>query len=109
MMLFSKTFSPLRVWRINSQLTKYLSFSILAVSLSGCLSVSELESDFAPSTNPQTVDTVQQNDERAKLGAQQHPRIVESYGGEYQNVGTSRMMARIVGILTTVSENPLQS
>ena len=109
MMHFSKTFSPLRVWRINSQLKKYLSFSIIGVSLSGCLSVSELESDFAPSNSPQTVDTVQQNDARAKLGAQQHPRIVESYGGEYQNLGTSRMMARIVGILTTVSENPLQS
>ena len=88
---------------------KWASLAFMGLVLTSCITASDLEDDFAPSSNPQTVNTVQQNDERAKLGAAQHPKILASYGGEYQDLGTSKMVARIVGILTTVSENPLQS
>lgn len=88
---------------------RWIGLAFVGLILSSCITASDLEADFAPSDNPQTVNTVQQNDERAKLGAAQHPKILASYGGEYQDQGTSKMVARIVGILTTVSENPLQS
>ncbi|MDF8356257.1 M48 family metalloprotease, partial [Ensifer adhaerens] len=37
------------------------------------------------------------------------PRIVASYGGEYKDAKTERLVARITGALTAVSENPQQS
>jgi predicted Zn-dependent protease len=43
------------------------------------------------------------------MGAREHPRIVASYGGEYKDVKTEQLVARIMGALTLVSENPTQS
>ena len=79
--------------------------------LAGCQSVLEqsYEPTVSPSSNPQIVSEVQKNDPRAQLGAREHPRIVASYGGEYKDAKTERLVARIVGALTTVSENPRQS
>lgn len=91
------------------QIVQPLTLTFIGIALSGCLTASELEDDFAPSKNPQTVEVIQQNDNRALLGARQHPKIIESYGGEYQDTSASKMVARIVGVLTTVSENPVQS
>ncbi|MGV8937764.1 MAG: M48 family metalloprotease [Allorhizobium sp.] len=64
---------------------------------------------LGPSANPQIVDEVQKDDPRAQMGAREHPRIVASYGGEYHDVKTERLVARIAGALTAVSENPNQS
>ncbi|SIQ69518.1 Putative Zn-dependent protease [Rhizobium sp. RU35A] len=79
--------------------------------LSGCQSVIDqtYESSVKPSSNPQIVDEVQKNDPRAQMGAREHPRIVASYGGEYHDAKTERLVARIAGALTAVSENPNQS
>lgn len=79
--------------------------------LSACQSVIEqsYEPTVSPSSNPQIVDEVQKNDPRAKMGAREHPRIVASYGGEYKDAKTERLVARIAGALTAVSENPQQS
>ncbi|MBT9370596.1 M48 family metalloprotease [Rhizobium sp. CSW-27] len=79
--------------------------------LSGCQSVIDqtYESGVKPSTSPQIVDEVQKNDPRAQMGAREHPRIVASYGGEYHDAKTERLVARIAGALTAVSENPNQS
>ncbi len=62
-----------------------------------------------PSNSPQIVSEVQKNDPRAQMGAREHPRIVASYGGEYKDAKTERLVARIAGALTSVSENPNQS
>mgnify|MGYP000081252501 CR=1 FL=1 len=51
----------------------------------------------------------QKNDPRAAMGAREHPRIVASYGGEYHDEKTEKLVARIAGALTAVSENPAQS
>lgn len=67
------------------------------------------EPTVSPSSNPQIVEEVQKNDPRAQLGAREHPRIVASYGGEYRDAKTERLVARITGALTAVSENPQQS
>ncbi len=79
--------------------------------LSGCQSVlnQNYQSTISPSSTPQIVDEVQKNDPRAQMGAREHPRIVASYGGEYKDAKTERLVARIAGALTIVSENPNQS
>lgn len=56
-----------------------------------------------------TVDNVTRNDRLAQLGAQQHPRILATYGGEYRDAKLERMVAKIVGKLTTVSDKPDQT
>jgi predicted Zn-dependent protease len=79
--------------------------------LSSCQSVLDqaYQPNVAPSKSPQIVDEVQKNDPRAQMGAREHPRIVASYGGEYHDAKTERLVARIAGALTAVSENPNQS
>ena len=85
--------------------------SASTVALYGCQSALEqsYQPSVGPSSNPQIVDEVQKNDPRAAMGAREHPRIVASYGGEYKDAKTERLVARIAGALTAVSENPSQS
>jgi predicted Zn-dependent protease len=89
-----------------------LSAILLAAGvLAGCQSLLEqsYEPMVTPSRTPQIVDEVQKNDPRAEVGAREHPRIVASYGGEYKDIKTEQLVARITGALTIVSENPKQS
>ncbi len=84
---------------------------LASVMLAGCQSVFDqaYTPNVSPSDSPQIVDEVQKNDPRAQMGAREHPRIVASYGGEYRDAKTERLVARIAGALTAVSENPNQS
>ncbi|MGU3399629.1 cell division protease CdlP [Brucellaceae bacterium D45D] len=78
--------------------------------IAGCQSInSSKDLGLQPSDNPVTVDTVTRNDKLAQLGAQQHPRILATYGGEYKDQRLERMVAKIVGKLTTVSDKPEQT
>ncbi|MCO6188063.1 M48 family metalloprotease [Rhizobium sp. L1K21] len=81
------------------------------LTLSSCQSVFNLSGsdDIGPSRSPQIVSEVQKNDPRAQLGAREHPNILASYGGEYKDEKTERLVARIVGALTQASDNPAQS
>lgn len=83
----------------------------LALSLAGCqtLGVDVYQPNVAPSSTPQTVDRAGQADPRTSIGASEHPRILASYGGEYRDERTEKLLARIVGALTIVSENPQQA
>lgn len=85
--------------------------SAVAMALNGCQTLIDqsYQPSVSPSSNPQIVDEVQKNDPRAAMGAREHPRIVASYGGEYKDAKTERLVARITGALTAVSENPQQS
>jgi predicted Zn-dependent protease len=56
-----------------------------------------------------TVDSVSKNDRLAELARAQHPRILATYGGEYSDPKLERMVAKVVGNLTTVSGNPGQA
>ncbi|MGF0539847.1 M48 family metalloprotease [Agrobacterium sp. ES01] len=78
---------------------------------SSCQSIFDqsYQSSIGPSSSPQIVEEVQKGDPRAQMGAREHPRIVASYGGEYHDEKTERLVARIAGALTAVSENPAQS
>jgi len=82
-----------------------------ATVLNSCQSLMDqtYQPNVSPSANPQIVSEVQKNDPRAQMGAREHPRIVASYGGEYKDAKTERLVARIAGALTSVSENPQQS
>ncbi|WP_037066865.1 M48 family metalloprotease [Allorhizobium undicola] len=81
------------------------------LGLSACQSMFDqsYQASISPSSTPQTVEQVQKNDPRAQMGAREHPRIVASYGGEYHDAKTERLVAKIAGALTAVSENPKQS
>jgi len=61
-----------------------------------------------PSDSPITVDKVDKDNVLAQFGASQHPRILRTYGGEYKDVKLERMVAKIVGRLSAVSNNPQQ-
>jgi predicted Zn-dependent protease len=67
------------------------------------------ESAFRPSDNPVTVDSVSRNNRLSELARSQHPRILATYGGEYSDPKLERMVAKVVGNLTTVSGNPDQT
>ena len=78
--------------------------------LSACQTMDFSDPDsLRPSDNPVTVANVSRNDRLAQLGAQQHPRILATYGGEYKDAKLERMVAKIVGKLTTVSDKPDQT
>ncbi len=83
----------------------------IATLVAGCQTILDqtYQPDVAPSVAPQTVERIQSEDPRAEMGAREHPRIVASYGGEYRDEKTDRLVARITGALTLVSENPSQS
>lgn len=102
-----KPIGRVRLWR-HAALAALLSSS---VTLAGCQSIlsQTYEPSVSPSSSPQIVAEVQKNDPNAQVGAKEHPRIVASYGGEYRDAKTERLVARIVGALTAVSENPRQS
>ncbi|WP_367718743.1 M48 family metalloprotease [Nitratireductor sp. GISD-1A_MAKvit] len=60
---------------------------------------------FMPSSNPVTVDSVTRGDRLARLARQQHPRILQTYGGEYSDPKLERMVAKVVGSLTLDEQN----
>ncbi|EDQ33240.1 putative Zn-dependent protease [Hoeflea phototrophica DFL-43] len=82
-----------------------------ALLLAGCqnLGVDFYEPNLRPSNVPQTAESAGASDPRTRIGANEHPRIIASYGGEYRDAKTERLVARIVGALTLVSENPQQA
>ena len=84
---------------------------LTALLLAGCqtLGVDVYNPDVRPSDQPQTAENAASSDPRSRIGANEHPRIVASYGGEYRDQRTEKLLARIIGKLTLVSENPKQS
>jgi predicted Zn-dependent protease len=90
-----------------------LGFAVaLLALLAGCQMLNSdniTESAFRPSDNPVTVDSVSRNNRLAELAKSQHPRILATYGGEYSDPKLERMVAKVVGSLTTVSANPTQT
>jgi len=63
---------------------------------------------LVPSSNPITVDSLNDSNRLVRLGAAQHPKILNLYGGEYHNAKLERMVAKIVGRLMEVSGDPDQ-
>ncbi|MEM6462668.1 MAG: M48 family metalloprotease [Pseudomonadota bacterium] len=88
-----------------------MAVGFLCIAVAGCQSLlnQTYSSEIGPSNNPQTVARAEKGDPRARIGAREHPRIVASYGGEFSDPKVERMLARIVGELTLVSENPKQT
>jgi predicted Zn-dependent protease len=82
---------------------------VVALVLSGCQSIDMSDASFKPSTNPVTVDTVTRGDSLANLARRQHPKILQTYGGEYSDPKVERMLARVVGRLSQDPQNPQQT
>jgi predicted Zn-dependent protease len=82
----------------------------LALLLSACQSLNGGMYDDAlkPSPDPVTAANVTRDNKLVQLARQQHPRILHTYGGEYSNPKLERMVAKVVGRLTLVSDNPSQ-
>lgn len=82
---------------------------LLLLALAACSTLEAVTADLevSPSSRPVTTDNVRSG-RLATIGAQQHPRILATYGGEYSDLKLERMVAGIVGRLVTVSDNPSQ-
>ncbi len=82
---------------------------LAALLLAGCTTAS-LEGTYGPpptvagAATPPPVDA-----EQARIGAEQHPRIVASYGGIYHDDKLEQTLARIVGRSVAASDDPSQS
>lgn len=82
---------------------------VAALLLAGC-TTSSLEGTYGPTPTvagaaaPPPVDP-----EQARIGAEQHPRIVASYGGVYHDDKLEQTLARIVGRIVAASDDPSQS
>ncbi|MGN6550511.1 MAG: M48 family metalloprotease [Pararhizobium sp.] len=100
-----------RSWRIARGWRRAGAVPALALALAGCQTALDQTYDpsIRPSDTPQIRSEVQKNDPSAKLGAREHPRILATYGGEYKDEKTEKLVARIVGGLTAASENPTQT
>jgi predicted Zn-dependent protease len=103
----SRLISPPLRTRLRAALL--LSGSLLFLSACQTLGVDVYEPNVAPSATPQTAEKAGASDPRTRIGANEHPRIIASYGGEFRDAKTERLVARIVGALTLVSENPSQA
>lgn len=79
--------------------------------LAGCQSLLDqsYQPSVGPSATPEILSEVQKNDPRAALAARQHPQILASFGGEFKDEKTERLVVRIAGALTETTENPQQS
>ena len=83
---------------------------LCALVLAGCVTSGDVyQPNVSPSSTPQIVEEASKSDPRARIGASEHPRILATYGGEYRDQRTERLVARITGALTAVSENPQQT
>src|SRR5687767_13654380 len=82
------------VWHKGKTAKRILALVTASLVLSSCQSLfsPSYQSTLKPSDNPQTVEQVQKNDPRAQMGAREHPRIVASYGGEYHDDKTERLV-----------------
>jgi predicted Zn-dependent protease len=101
--------SSLAALRARDSARRLLTASAIVVVLAGCQTTDLMESSFTPSRDPVTVDTVMRGDRVASLAARQHPKIIQTYGGEYSDPKLERMLARVVGKLTLDPDNPSQT
>ena len=94
-----------------------------AVFFAGCLALSScqvlssaesIEQTVAPESNKKlvaetgskvTFDGLRAKDPQAKLGAAEHPKILATYGGAYENSGLETLLALIVGRLVAQSND----
>jgi predicted Zn-dependent protease len=111
--LFSRT-DPIATRSVARRAALRAGTLLLAGSLlSACVTASMPEGggdgDFQPSNNPITVDNSGGQNRLTEIARLQHPKILATYGGEYSDTKLERMVAKVVGNLTTVSANPSQT
>lgn len=85
-----------------------MAFLAMPPVLSACQSDLFGSGGLRPSSTPVIAENVDRNGKYADMAARQSPRILATYGGQYHDEKLERMVAKVVGKLTTVSENPNQ-
>jgi len=105
----SHRFFMFQAWADKDSIGRLLTASAMLALLSACQTSDLIESSFTPTRDPVTVDTVMRGDRVASLAARQHPKILQTYGGEYSDPKLERMLARVVGKLTLDPDNPSQT
>lgn len=88
---------------------KTIQAGLLGLTLTGCQSMEMTDAGFKPSANPVTVDRVTRGDSIVNLARRQHPKILQTYGGEYSDPKLERMLARVVGRLSQDPESRAQT
>ena len=94
-------------------------FLALALTLGGCQSISTTLTDPLihrsgsggddKTRSRVTAETLGQRDKLRHIAESEHPTILATYGGEYHDAKLERAVAKIVGALTIVSDNPDQT
>ncbi|WP_425356528.1 M48 family metalloprotease [Zhengella mangrovi] len=92
-------------------LIRHAALVLLAITVSACSLTGQDGADglLKPSDHPVTFETSAKDARMRKLAEAQHPKILETYGGEYSDPKLERMVARVVGRLIAVSQDPDQS
>ena len=78
------------------------------VALVGCSLFSDAE-DIQKTVSGQpkvSFEALRAKDPQAQLGAREHPKIVQGYGGVYESAKIEQMLAPIAGALVTYSDDP---
>jgi len=78
--------------------------ALAALTLSGCQISGKSPIDIGTAT-PGTL----RPGVMADIGAREHPRVVATYGGVYENRGAERAVAQVVGRLVEASDDPSQT
>ena len=83
----------------------------VAVLLSACSLTGQggVDGMLKPSDNPVTFESSAGDERMRQLAESQHPRILETYGGEYSDPRLERMVARVVGKLIGATQDPAQA
>jgi predicted Zn-dependent protease len=82
-------------------------FALAAPFLLGACQTDVLStSGLHPSSDPVIAQNADRGDKYARMAADQAPHILATYGGAYHDEKLERMLAKVVGRLTTVPENP---
>lgn len=108
---FPQDTPPVRTAR---RLRAGLSLFVVAVALAGCQVVPGTTLDVGGGAGEIVQGEAPQRpsgDDAAlkRIAEAEHPKILATYGGEYRNAKLERMVAKAIGRLTTVSDNPTQS
>lgn len=96
----SPPFATKRSWRLFSFV--YLLVGI-ALFVTACQSIKEKSSTSLD--HSLSINTLLDQDDLAQMAANQHPRILHAYGGEYHNQKLERMLTEIVSKLAHYSQH----
>ena len=83
---------------------RFLPVILLAANLTGAAAVTGCTTN--PATGEQSFTAFMSPAEERRIGAEQHPRLVKEFGGEYQDADLKRYLDGLGALLQSTSEMP---